>query len=95
MKKFLVLSLFVFCLFSRVAYAQLSSTPDSHFPVTDGDVYVITPANDGSVYVGGFFTTIGGVARNNLAHVLAKGKKVDQEYLPDSLRGRKYYKKDW
>jgi putative ATPase len=25
----------------------------------------------------------------------AKGKKVDQEYLPDSLRGRKYYKKDW
>lgn len=23
------------------------------------------------------------------------GKKVDQEYLPTSLRGKKYYKKDW
>lgn len=24
-----------------------------------------------------------------------KGKKVDQEYLPDNLKGKKYYKPDW
>jgi replication-associated recombination protein RarA len=23
------------------------------------------------------------------------GKIVDQEYLPDSLRGKKYFRKDW
>ena len=24
-----------------------------------------------------------------------KGKKVEQEYLPEKLRGKKYYRKDW
>jgi replication-associated recombination protein RarA len=24
-----------------------------------------------------------------------KGKKIDQEYLPANLKGKKYYKKDW
>ncbi len=24
-----------------------------------------------------------------------KGKKVEQEYLPDKLKGKKYYRRDW
>jgi hypothetical protein len=38
-------------------------------PETDGEVYALTEADGGIVYVGGLFSTINGVARNNLAAI--------------------------
>ncbi len=41
------------------AAAPLSSTPDPHLWVTDGNVFAIAPAPDGSVYIGGAFDYVG------------------------------------
>lgn len=56
--------------------ASLSTTsgqPVSPFPRTDGTVYAVAPDGSGGWYLGGAFTRLGRVARQNLAHVLANG----------------------
>jgi hypothetical protein len=55
---------------------------DSTFPqVRGGSVRVTTPDGTGGWYLGGNFTTVGGVARAGLAHVLADGS-VDAAWDP-------------
>ena len=41
------------------------------FPRVDGIVYAVAPDGGGGWYLGGRFTSVGGVARTNLAHILA------------------------
>jgi len=62
--------------------AALSSTPDVHVPQTDGTVGVIVQSVN-TVYVGGSFTQIGGVARNNLAAFDATTGVVDPAWDPN------------
>lgn len=49
----------------------------------DGAVNAIVPDGAGGSYLGGTFSTVGGVARNRLAHVLANGD-VDAAFNPGS-----------
>lgn len=51
------------------------------FPVIDGVVRVILPDGSGGFYVGGGFSTVGGVAQPNLVHVLADGSR-DPAFTP-------------
>lgn len=43
------------------------------FPHVDGNVSAIIPDGSGGSYVGGHFVAIGGIARQNLAHITANG----------------------
>ena len=45
----------------------------SQFPEVRGTAFAIVPDGAGGYYIGGRFTNVGGVARKNLAHVLASG----------------------
>src|SRR5712671_5660373 len=43
----------------------------SGFPVVAGQLTAVVPDGTGGWFIGGLFTSVGGVARSNLAHVLA------------------------
>ncbi len=58
------------------AITTTTDVPDVDFPRTDGTVYCIIPDGSGGWYVGGNFSTIGGVSRQNLAHVKSN-KSID------------------
>ncbi len=60
----------------------IPDTPVADFPTTSGFAGAILPAPDGSVYVGGNFTEIGGVARSRLARILPDNT-VDPNFDPD------------
>ncbi|MEQ1834386.1 MAG: T9SS type A sorting domain-containing protein [Candidatus Eisenbacteria bacterium] len=62
-----------------------TGAPDPGFPrVADGGVVnVVIPDGAGGWFVGGSFTQIGGVARQNLAHVLANGSLAAWAPDPD------------
>ena len=64
------------------ANAAMESAAIDGFPTTNGEVYAITAATDGSVYVAGLFSQIGGVSRNNLARVLSDNT-VDPDFNPN------------
>lgn len=64
------------------AHAALQDTPIVDFPETNGEVYAIAPASDGSVYVGGVFTSIGGVSRQNIARILPD-YTIDPDFNPN------------
>ncbi|MBP7807459.1 delta-60 repeat domain-containing protein, partial [Candidatus Saccharibacteria bacterium] len=84
----LVASLFLSTLSPLPVSAAIESTAIADFPQTNtnGAVYAIVEGADGSVYVGGQFTTIGGVSRNDVAHILADGS-VDPDFDPDLADG--------
>ena len=42
---------------------------DPQFPKVAGDIYAVVSDGAGGWYIGGLFTHIGGVARNNIAHI--------------------------
>ncbi len=63
------------------AHAALQDTPIVDFPETNGEVYAIAPASDGSVYVGGRFTSVDGVSRRNVARILSDNS-VDPDFNP-------------
>jgi len=54
-----------------------------------GYVWTAIPDGAGGWYVGGSFTQIGGVARNNIAHILSDGS-VDLSFLPNGTNGIVY-----
>lgn len=57
-----------------------SAIPD--FPQIAGQVHAIISDGSTGYFIGGDFTTVGGITRNNLAHVLANGT-VDPNWNPD------------
>ncbi len=48
-------------------------TPNLPYPRVAGGVNAAVPDGSGGWYIGGEFNAVGGVARNNLAHILADG----------------------
>ncbi|MEM6732209.1 MAG: calcium-binding EGF-like domain-containing protein, partial [Myxococcota bacterium] len=52
------------------------------FPEVSGVVYASVPDGAGGFFIGGFFTSVGGAARNNLAHVLSDASVGD--WNPDA-----------
>src|SRR5205085_1705597 len=54
-------------------------------PEIVGTVYAVAPDGSGGFYVGGAFTVVGGIARTNLAHVLAD-RSVDPTFDPGPNR---------
>src|SRR5262245_37468555 len=56
------------CLFVDGTSASLPG-----FPKVAGQVFCMAPDGAGGWYIGGYFTTVGGLPRSNLAHVLADG----------------------
>jgi hypothetical protein len=53
-------------------------------PVIDGTVYASAPDGAGGWYVAGSFTTVGGVARANAAHITATGAVTNWNPKPDA-----------
>jgi len=68
-----------------VAVSRTSGSPTGPLALLNGhyngEVFAAVSDRHGGYYVGGLFTTIGGVARKNLAHVLADGN-VDSGWNP-------------
>jgi len=64
--------------------ALRSNTPIADFPQVDvnGRVNAIETNPDGSVYVAGDFTAIGGISRTNIARILSDGT-VDPDFAPN------------
>jgi hypothetical protein len=52
------------------------------FPLVNGPVYSAAPDGRGGWYIGGAFSSVGGVVRSNLAHVLADNR-VDPLWNPE------------
>jgi len=69
----LVISLLAICFVPQIAHAAIPDTPLTSFPSTNNRVDVTVAAPDGSVYIGGSFSDVGGTTRNGLAHILADG----------------------
>lgn len=59
-----------------------SAGADLNFPQTNGYVYAILSDGGGGYYIGGSFSQVGNVTRNNLAHILSTGT-VDPAFDPD------------
>ncbi len=49
----------------------ITGLPVSGFPRVNGIVRVVHPDGSGGWYLAGAFTTVGGIARSNLAHILS------------------------
>ncbi len=52
---------------------RMGSAAFGDFPLVDGAVYAAVPDGTGGWYIGGDFTQVGGVPRNNVAHILPDG----------------------
>src|SRR6266446_688199 len=59
-----------------------ATLPDAHF-LTAGLVLAIAQQDDGKVIVGGYFSSVNGVSRTNIARVNADGS-VDQTWNPEA-----------
>ena len=61
-----------------------SETPNISFPETDGAIRAIVVTSDNStIYIGGDFTTVGGLARNRIAKISSDGI-VDPDFNPSA-----------
>jgi hypothetical protein len=68
------------------AFAAADGQADASMPAVSGGAHTVdavVPDGSGGWYIGGGFTHVGGVARNNLAHVLAGGS-VDPTFNPNA-----------
>jgi hypothetical protein len=54
---------------------------DRKFPAIEGKVYAVASDGAGGWYIGGEFTSVGGEARKNLAHILSTGA-MDPRWKP-------------
>jgi hypothetical protein len=55
------------------------------FPIVEGDVVVAAADGSNGWYIGGQFTTVGGMARRNVAHIRSDGS-LDPNWAPDANR---------
>jgi hypothetical protein len=60
-----------------------SGAPDRAWPKVNGEVRAVVSDGAGGWFVGGIFTSVGGVTRNNLAH-LRSDKTVDAAWNPNA-----------
>jgi uncharacterized delta-60 repeat protein len=67
----LLLALFVLALFAGAAQAQ--SAADGFDPNVNGSVFAIAVQSSGKIVIGGIFTSVNGVARDNLARLNPDG----------------------
>ncbi len=71
----------------NVRYGLQSTTtsplPDRRFPEVNAPVMASAPDGAGGWYIGGYFSTVGGIQRNYLAHLLADGT-VDPVWNPSA-----------
>lgn len=65
----------------RPAQAALLNTPDAEVPATNGAVHAIAVGPD-RIYIGGSFTTVGGVARNRIAAIDRTSGELVASYNP-------------
>lgn len=74
----------VFLKSQKVSASTFSNFPIESFPTlsSGGEVLATAQATDGSLYVGGYFTNIGGISRNSLARILPDGT-VDPAFNPN------------
>jgi len=56
---------------------------DRALPRVDGRIFAVTPDGIGGWYIGGDFSSVGGVTRNNLAHIQAD-KTLDMNWNPNA-----------
>ncbi len=61
----------------------LSGEVEAEFPHANGYVYTVVPDGAGGWFIGGNFTTVGGLPRAKLAHLLAD-RSVDPNWHPDA-----------
>ncbi len=61
-----------------------SGAPAASYPRVEGVVHASASDNAGGWYIGGVFKFVGGIARNNIAHILADGN-VDTAWNPDVI----------
>src|SRR4051794_34166989 len=52
-----------------IVLSTSSSTPTAGFPDINGDIYATVPDGSGGWFIGGAFNAVGGVTRNDLAHI--------------------------
>jgi hypothetical protein len=60
-----------------------------NFPIVDGNVFGLAADATGGYYIGGPFITVGGQARNGLAHIKSDGT-LDADWHPDVTGGIVY-----
>ena len=51
----------------------IKNYPSGNFPEVDGSVFTSEPDGNGGLFIGGEFWSVGGVLRNNFAHILSDG----------------------
>lgn len=66
-----------------VVLDPLTAKRRAQFPTVAGIVFATVPDGAGGYYVGGRFTTVGGLPRQNVAHVLASGA-VDPAFVANA-----------
>ncbi len=57
---------------------------DQTFPVVNGSVDAAVPDGFGGLFIGGYFTSVGGVTRNNLAHITSAGTVTSWNPTPNN-----------
>jgi hypothetical protein len=69
---------------AAVALDTTTQLPVGAYPVvTSGSIYAGAPDGSGGWYIGGSFSKVGGLTRNNIAHVKSDGT-VDPNWNPDA-----------
>jgi len=66
-----------------VPISASTGQPVGVFPRVNGFVYACVPDGAGGWFIGGEFTKVGGVGRNNIAHIRADGS-VDTAWNPNA-----------
>ena len=66
------------------AVSRTTGLVDPGFPTVAGHIRAVAADGTGGWYVGGDFTSIGGLPRTNLAHVLANGMVDDWNPVAES-----------
>jgi hypothetical protein len=61
-----------------------SGKTSAKFPAVDGHIYSSLADGKGGWYIGGVFTKVGAIPRNNIAHI-TRDFEVDQNFHPDVL----------
>ncbi len=60
-----------------------TGSSDTAFPKVNGPITAIAPDGSGGWYIGGWFTSVNGIARNNIAHIKAD-KTLDLAWNPNA-----------